>query len=183
MEQKEYLDKFEQTLIRELLKIGTQQGRLDGQLLPSPDLDDKWESLAQPYMGDAVKEIAKYPTVALGWMMYLGMAVAHYWDIDWQVYGNIENLYEYIRDKRGFDCMDEHIRETVLGIKPADPEYSNMEEFVRICSTLCLTHIRRENVEPQSPMAFHIYVRCIHALYLIGASIVFYKAGYKMNAM
>jgi hypothetical protein len=75
MEEKEYLDKYEQSLTMELLKVCTQQGRLAGQLLPSPDLDEKWEQVAQPYMGDAIKEIAKYPTVALGWMMYVGMAV------------------------------------------------------------------------------------------------------------
>lgn len=191
MEQQEYLDTFEQTLTRELLQMATQQGRLGGQILPSPDLDDKWEALAQPYMGDAVKEIAKYPTVALGWMMYLGMAVAHYWDEDWQVYSGIQDLYSYVRDKRGFDCMDEYIREVVLGLKPkADPkegqvmnDYDRMEEFVRVASTLCLTHIRHENVEPQSPLAFHVYVRAIHALYIIGASAELYRLGYSNQKM
>lgn len=108
--------------------------------------------------GDAIKEIAKYPTVALGWMMYVGMAVAHYWDVDWEVYGKIENLYEYIRDKRGFDEMDEYVRETVLGFRPdAKPaegqpmnEYDGTEELVRMLSTICLTQIRREQIEPQS---------------------------------
>lgn len=186
----EYLDNFEQTLTRELVKLATQQGRLGGQILPSPDLDDKWEAIAQPYMGDAVKEIAKYPTVALGWMMYVGMAVAHYWDEDWNIFGNIDDLYSYIRDKRGFDCMDEYIRETVLGLSPkakpgegkTENEFDRMEEFVRIASTLCLTHIRHEKVEPQSPMAFHIYVRSIHALYIVGASVELYHLGYKMTA-
>lgn len=183
MEQKEYLDKFEQTLTRELLKVATQQNRLGGELLPSPDLDDKWEQLAESYMADAIKEIAKYPTVALGWMMYLGMAVAHYWDTDWQLYGSMDNLYEFIRDKRGFDCMDEYIREKVIGIHPAEAEYFNLEEFVRISSTLCLTHIRREGVEPQSPMAFHIYVRSIHALYIVGSSVELHRLGYKNSPM
>lgn len=190
MEEKEYLDKYEQNLIVELLKVCTQQGKLEGQLLPSPDLDDKWEEVAQPYMGDAIKEIAKYPTVALGWMMYLGMAIAHYWDIDWELYGKIPNLYEYIRVKRGFDCMDEYVRETVLGFspkaKPADGqamnEYDAMEELVRMLSTICLTQIRREQIEPQSPMAFRVYLRSIHALYLVGASLELYRLGYKMTA-
>lgn len=186
----EYLDNFEQTLTRELIKLATQQGRLSGQLLPSQDLDDKWEQLAQPYMGDAVKEIAKYPTVALGWMMYLGMAVAHFWDEDWRIYGGIDDLYGYIRDKRGFDCMDEYIREIVLSMSPkAKPtegqtqnDYDRLEEFVRMSATLCLTHIRQEHVEPQSPMAFHIYVRAIHSLYVVGSSVELYRLGYKMTA-
>ena len=189
MEEKEYLDNYEQRLTAELLKVCTQQGKLAGQLLPSPDLDDKWEEVAQPYMGDAIKEIAKYPTVALGWMMYVGMAVAHYWDVDWEVYGKIENLYEYIRDKRGFDEMDEYVRETVLGFRPdAKPaegqpmnEYDGTEELVRMLSTICLTQIRREQIEPQSPMAFRVYVRSIHALYVIGASVELYRLGYKMT--
>lgn len=50
MEEKEYLDNYEQRLTAELLKVCTQQGKLAGQLLPSPDLDDKWEEVAQPYM-------------------------------------------------------------------------------------------------------------------------------------
>ena len=181
MKEKEYLDKFEQTLLRELLKVCTQQGRLSGEILPSPDLDDKWEQLAEPYMADAIKEIAGYPTVAVGWMMYLGMAVAHYWDLDWAIYGNLPDLYGYIRDKRGFDYMDEHIRETILCIKPSDPEFDRLEDFVRLCATLCITHIRRENVEPQSPRAFHIYIRVIHAMYLIGTSMELFKHGYKMK--
>ena len=45
MEEKEYLDNYEQRLTAELLRVCTQQGKLAGQLLPSPDLDDKWEEL------------------------------------------------------------------------------------------------------------------------------------------
>lgn len=184
-----YLDKYEQMLTAELLRVCTQQGKLAGQLLPSPDLDDKWEEIAQPYMGDAIKEIAKYPTVALGWMMYLGMAVAHYWDVDWVVYGKIPGLYEYIRDKRGFDCMDEYVRETVLGFKPdanapkgqMQNDYDAAEELVRMLATISLTQIRREQIEPQSSMAFRVYVRSIHALYVIGASVELYRLGYKMT--
>lgn len=179
MEQQEYLDNYEQGLVRELLKVCTQQNKLAGQLLPSPDLDEKWETVAQAYLGDAVKEIAKYPTVALGWMMYVGMGMAHFWDEDWRVYSGIGNLYTYMRDKRGFDCLDEYVRETVLGLKGED--YSRMEEFVRICANVALAQIRHEQIEPQSPMAFHVYVRSIHALFLIGSSMELFRLGYKMN--
>lgn len=182
MQQEEYLNQFELNLTRTLIEVLTQQNRLSGTLLPSPDLDDKWEAIAEPYIADAVKEIASYPTVALGWMMYVGMAVAHLWDIDWSVDGNIDHLYEYLRDKRGFDRLDEYIRETTLGIRPTEPEYTRLEELVRMSATICLTQIRREGIEPQSPMAFHVFVRATHALYLVGASIELYKLGYKMSA-
>lgn len=189
-EEKEFLDKYELGLTRELMGICTQQRLLGGRLLPSPDLDDKWESIAGEYMVDGVREIAKYPTVALGWMMYVGMAVAHYWDEDWSIFGNLDNLYAYIRDKRGFDCMDEYIRETVLRMNPKDKpssgrlfnDYQNMEELVRACSTAALNRIRREQIEPQSPLAFRVYLRSIHALYLIGASVELYRLGYKYEA-
>lgn len=178
-EQKEYLDAYEERLIKGLVKLSTGLGRLSDQLLASEDIDDKWEQVAQPYMGDAVKEIAKYPTVSLGWMMYVGMAVAHYWDDDWQVYGGMPDLYTYLRDKRGFDCLDEYVREEVLGLQ--GQAYDDMEEFVRQCATMVLTNIRHEQVEPQSARAFHLYVRSIHALYLVGAAVEMKRLGYKMD--
>lgn len=189
-EEKEFLDRYELGLTRELLGICTQQQLLGGRLLPSPDLDDKWESIAGEYIVDGVREIAKYPTVALGWMMYVGMAVAHYWDEDWTIFGNLDNLYAYIRDKRGFDCMDEYIRETVLCMNPKDKpssgclfnDYQNMEELVRACSASALNRIRREQIEPQSPLAFRVYLRSIHALYIVGASVELYRLGYKYEA-
>lgn len=179
MEEKEYLDNYEQNVTRELVKLCTGWNRLAGQLLASEDLDEKWETIAQPYIGDAVKEIAKYPTVALGWMMYVGMAIAHFWDEDWKLYNNIEDLYTYMKDKRGFDCLDEYVRETVLGLQ--GEEYDKMEELVRECATLTLTQIRHEQIEPQSPMAFHVFVRSIHALYLIGIAVELKRQGYNFT--
>jgi hypothetical protein len=85
--------------------------------------------------------------------------------------------------------MDEYVRETVLGLSPkAKPqegkqmnEYDEVEELVRTLSTICLTQIRREQIEPQSPMAFRVYLRSIHALYVVGASVELYRLGYKMT--
>lgn len=176
MEQQEYLDQYEQNLTRELVNLCTGWRRLQGQLIPSEDLDDHWEAIAQAYLPDGVKEIARYPTVALGWMMYVGLAAAHLWDEDWAIYGRLPNLYEYLRDKRGFDCLDEHVRETVLGLQ--GEAYEQMEELVRECAELALNHIRREQIEPQSPLAFHAYLRSIHALYLVGIAVELKRLGY-----
>lgn len=176
MEQQEYLNQYEENLTRELVKLCTGWNRLQGQLIPSEDLDDLWERTAQAYLPDGVKEIARYPTVALGWMMYVGMAAAHLWDEDWALYGQLPNFYEHLRDKRGFDCLDEYVRETVLGLQ--GEAYEQMEELVRECSELALNQIRREQVEPQSPLAFHVYVRSIHALYLVGIAVELKRLGY-----
>lgn len=178
---KQYLDKYEQDLMQNLLKLLTGMKRLNGQLLSSPDITDKWEQVAPPYLADAVKEIAKYPTVSLGWAMYLGMAVAHFWDGDWEFYGNKENLYEYLRDIRGFDYMDEVVRGNILGLEGA--AFDELEKVVQSCSQQALDNIRHEQIEPQSPMAFHVYVRSIKVLYELGAAMELKALGYKFEKL
>lgn len=178
MEQIEYLNKYEKDLQLHLLLMLTSQGKLQGQLLESDDLADMWEKVAPYYLQDAVKEIADYPNVALGWAMYLGMAVARYWDEDWAYYSKM-NLYEVLRDKRGFDYMDEEIRQKVLGM--GGEEFTNCEKLVQNCAQQVLNKIRHENISPQSPLAFHVFVRSIKVLYKIGASVELRALGYKFE--
>lgn len=179
MENQEYLDKYEDALMQKIAQMCVAMQVADKVLASSPDIDDRWEQIALPYMGDAVKEFEKYPTVSLGWAMYVGMAVAHCWDAEWEKYSGCQNLYETFRDVRGFDCMDEYIREDILQMK--DEEYGRCEELVRICSEKSLDTIRHEQVEPGSPMAFHVYVRSIKVLYKLGAAIELKRLGYKME--
>ncbi|MCQ2212206.1 MAG: hypothetical protein MJZ36_01055 [Bacteroidaceae bacterium] len=177
MEQKEYLDSYESALMQHMLKMLTSMQLLDGKLLESADITDKWDEVAPAYVADSVKEIADYPSVALGWAMYLGMAVARYWDEEWSTYGCVPNLYEYLRDKRGYDYMDEVVRGEVLLLK--GEEYDRMETVVQGCAQQVLAKIRHEQIEPQSPLAFHVYARSIRVLYLIGASVELKALGYK----
>ena len=44
--------------------------------------------------------------------------------MEWAIYSKIENLYAYLRDKRGYDAMDEYIREDVLLLKGDYPPIS-----------------------------------------------------------
>lgn len=178
-DEKAYLDKFEQTLVQNLVQLCSGWNRLGGQLLASEDLDALWEPIAEGYMPDGVREIAKYPTVSLGWMMYIGMALGHLWDKDWKRVQKQEDVYAFLREPRGFDAMDEHIAEDILKLNPGEAE--KLEEVVRTCATVALTQIRREGVEPQSPMAFHIYVRAIHALYVVGIAVELFHMGYKFT--
>lgn len=177
--EKAYLDNFEQTLVKNLVQLCSGWNRLGGQLLASEDLDALWEPIAEGYMPDGVREIAKYPTVSLGWMMYVGMAMGHLWDKDWKRVQKQADVYAFLREPRGFDAMDEHIAEDILKLKSSEAE--KLEEVVRTCATVALTQIRREGVEPQSPMAFHIYVRALHALYVIGIAIELFRMGYKFT--
>lgn len=179
MEQQEYLDKYEKELTEHLLRMLTSMELLDRQLLESPDITDKWDEVAESYVTDAMKEIANYPTVALGWAMYLGMAVARFWDDDWSIYSKVPNLYEHLRDKRGFDYMDEVVRGEILGLQSED--FDKMEQTVQSCSQQVLSKIRHEQIEPQSPLAFYVYVKSIKVLYLIGAAIELRALGYKFE--
>lgn len=165
--------------MQQLLKALTNNNLLEGKLLETDDLNDVWQRIAPTYVADAVKEIAKYPNVALGWAMYLGMACAQYWDKEWEVYGKLPNIYEYIRDKRGFDFLDEVVRADILLLEGED--FRKAEETVQNCAQQALNLLRHEQIEPQSPMAFHVFARSIRVLYKLGAAIQLKKLGYKFQ--
>lgn len=175
----DYLNNYEKSLLSEVLKYLTSLGHLDGKLLETEDINEVWEKVAPSYVADSIKEIAKYPNVALGWAMYVGMAVARFWDEDWNCYSSKENLYEYLRDKRGYDYLDEVVRVDVLTLD--GESYDEMEELVRKTSSMVLSHIRHEQIEPQSPMAFHVFARSIRVLYKIGAAVELKNLGYKFE--
>lgn len=177
----EYLNAYEQKLVQGLLKLSTDMQLLEGKLLETPDITDKWHGIDAEYVTDAVKEFAKYPTVALGWAMYVGMAVARYWDEDWTVYSQVPNLYTHIRDKRGFDYLDEVVRGDILGLK--DAAYTACEDQVRTLSQFVLDQMRHEQFEAGTAIAFHVYARSIKVLYRLGAAIELRRNGYNLVAV
>lgn len=181
MEQQEYLDNYEQNLTDALVNFCTSEKYLDGKLLSTPDITEKWDTMSPSYIKDALKEMAKFPLVAIGWSMYVGMAVAQYWDTDWEIYGKHQNLYEHLRDKRGFDYLDEVVRQEILSLD--GDKYDKCEDFVRRCSQFVQDKIRHEQIEPSSVMAFYVYARSVYVLYQIGAAVQLKKLGYKMEKM
>lgn len=179
MVNKVYLENFENRLMNELLKITTQYNMLEGTLLSTEDIDSRWHAIAPEYMADAVPNIADYPTVAIAWAGYVGMAVAHLWDEDWTEHCNDE--YKSLYGPAGFDDMDEYIVQKVLGFHLESQEAKNIEQMMRRLGETALTLIRRENIEPQSPMAFHAYARVVKVVYRIGAAIELKRLGYKFE--
>lgn len=177
--QEEYINQYEQNLMQQMLRLATSMGLLEGQLLESPDITEKWDQLANSYIADAVKEIAQYPSVSLGWAMYLGMGIARFWDDAWETYSKVGNLYEYIRDRRGFDYMDEVVRGEILHLEGED--FDRMEKHVQAFAKQVLAQIRHEQIEPQSPLAYYIYVRSVTVLYKLGAAIELKTLGYKFE--
>lgn len=186
MQNLEYLDRYEERLKADLLQLLSSRNELPAQspMPQSPDITDLWlERLAPAYCADAVKEIAQYPLVALGWAMYVGLAVARYWDDDWATYSQHPNLYEHVRDIRGFDYLDEVVRTELYGLRPATPAFQAMEDLVRSCAQLAHDQIRHEQIEPSTPMAFHVFARSIKVLYVVGAALGLRRLGYKMEAV
>ena len=111
------MEQFEEQLHQDLhqfLQFLQSMKEVDERLPECPDVEDKWEEIAKAYIPDGIREFNDFPSASLGWMMYIGMAVAKFWDAEWDIYSKIDNLYAYMRDKRGYDAMDEYIREDVL---------------------------------------------------------------------
>ena len=112
--EKDTTTNFETIFKDDLYQYLLSHNEVDERLPEAPDLDELWQKIAEAYMPDAIREFPNYPTVALGWIMYVGMAVAKYWDEDWELYSKVENLYAYLRDQTDFDHTDDYIREKVL---------------------------------------------------------------------
>ncbi len=156
-------------------------GKLDGRLPECPDVEAQWEPIAKAYLPDGVREFNGYPTVSLGWMMYIGIAVAKFWDTEWEIYSNVSDLYVYIRDKRGYDNLDEYVRENVLMLSGDD--YDAMEKLVGECASRVYNMLRHSGMEAGTPEAFRAYVSCLHQLYLMGVAMQLNRMGYHMTLM
>jgi hypothetical protein len=182
-EQIEYFDTFEQNLQIEMLKLCTSHKMLDGVLLASEDIEERWKEYAPSYMADSVSQINTFPAAAIAWAGYIGMAVAQWWDIDWERYAS--EPYETLHGERGFDDMDEHIVRDILGIALDTPEAEKIEDMVRTTAEWAQSLIRKEGIEAQSVMAFHIFARTTKVMFEIGVSVQLRKMGYnyvKVNA-
>lgn len=174
-----FLNRFEEKIQHELLCICTSRGALNGALLAADDITSHWEVLAPEYVADAVGQIADYPIVSVAWAGYLGLAVAHGWDANWEAC--LRTPYKDYYGDQGFDDMDEHIVQHVLGLSLESKEAQGIESLIRSCAQTAVTLIRREQIEPQSPMAFHVYARTIKVMYRIGAALELQRLGYKFE--
>lgn len=179
MELKDYLDNFEEKLQQEILRLCTNYKFLDGKLLATDDIDDYWQVLAPEYIADAVELVQEYPTVSVAWAAYLGIAVAFGWDIDWNTISKAK--YKDFYGEQGFDDMDEHLIRDVVGVSLDSEEAKNLEEMIRRCAQKAIDLIRHEQIEPQSPVAFHVFTRAVRVMYRTGAAIQLKRMGYKFE--
>ena len=177
--QQRILERFEEKLQGELLRLCTSYGMLEGTLLATDDIDNHWNTLAPEYIADAVKEINDYPTVSVAWAAYLGLATAWGWDSDWAEFSQRE--YKSFYGEQSFDDMDEHILQNIIGIELQSKEAEDLEAMIRRCAQTAVNIIRHEQVEPQSPTAFYIFTRAAKVMFRIGAAIELKRLGYKFE--
>ncbi|MCM1311874.1 MAG: hypothetical protein NC206_00720 [Bacteroides sp.] len=174
-------NQFESRIKEDLHQYLVQAGVADKHLPECQDVEEKWPELGQAYIPDGIREFAHYPTVSLGWMMFVGMAIAKYWDTDWTTYSQQTGMYEAIRDVRGYDCMDEHILEDILCLD--NSQCQRISNIVAECAARVNNALHHEHIEPGTPEAFRAYVSCLHQLYLMGMAMQLRSMGYHMRKM
>ena len=184
-QQHDLLNRYEESLRKSLTERLTSLGWLEGQLLVVEELNEKWHDAAPSYMADAVPEIAKYPLVAIAWAMYEGMGAAVLWDKEWSRYENEKDLHKLFTEPRGFDCMDEYITEILLCHPLGSEAAEKVEDMVRTTAESAQSLIRKEGIEPQSIMAFHVFARTTKVMFEAGVAVQLKRMGYnyvKVNA-
>ena len=173
------MENFEEQLRKDLHQFLLSMKEVDERMPECPDVEDKWEEIAKAYIPDGIREFQDFPSASLGWMMYIGMAVAKMWDTEWEIYSKIEDLYVYMRDKRGYDSLDEYICEDVLMVR--GEEYEDLAQVVSECATRVNCDLIREHIEPGTKEAFDAYVTCLWQLYLFGMAMQLKRMGYHME--
>jgi len=175
----EFLNGFAEKLSETLVGQCTSCGMLDGKMLTVDELGEKWRTSAPGYMAAAVPQIADYPSAAIAWACYVGMGAAVLWDKSWGKYKDTDDWYSLMASPRGFDCLDEYVTECLVGYTPESPEAAKLESVIRNCAHTAIAMIRKEGVEPQSAMAFHIFARTVKVFFELGVSLELRHRGYK----
>ncbi len=113
--------------------------------------------------------------------MFVGMAIAKYWDEDWELYGKVENLYIYLRDRIDFDHMDDYICEKVLLLD--EYAHKGLSNIVAECAARTYNTLIHQGLEPGTEAAFRGFITALHQMYLMGAAIQLNSMGYHMTRL
>ncbi|MBR5170746.1 MAG: hypothetical protein IKW85_09285 [Muribaculaceae bacterium] len=175
------MENFAETLLNDLHSFLLKRDAVDERLPECHDVEEKWPAVAEAYLPDGVREFADYPVASLGWMMFVAMAVAKFWDEDWEKYSAIDNLYLYLRDKRGYDHLDEYVLEEVLGLNSDDAEA--LQNLVGDCAERVKRALFVKDIEPGTVEAFKGYVACLQCMYHMGMAMQLKAMGYHMTRL
>ena len=178
-ENAKYYETYEENLLREMLRMCTSLGMLDGELLASEDIDQKWKEWAPEYIAEALPEVNSYPEFAIACAGYAGMAAAQWWDEDWGRHHGAK--YETLHGPRGFADMDEFIVPNILSLKLDSVEAKQIMNILLCCAQKATTFIQHEHIEAQTVKAFHIFARTVQVMFRIGAALQLKRLGYKFH--
>lgn len=181
MNEKKDITQIEQLFKEDLHKYLLAKGKVDERLPEAPDIEELWRSIGESYLPDGMREFNAYPTVSLGWMMFIGMAVAKYWDTDWELYSKVGDLYKYLRDQRDFDHLDDYICENVLLLSAK--EHQELTRIVGECASRTYNMLYHQHLEAGTPEAFQAYVSALHQMYLMGMAMELNRLGYHMTKL
>ncbi len=178
---KNYNMDFEKNIQKDLTRYLRGLGRLDEMLPECPDLEQLWPSLAEAYLPDGVREFGGYPVVSLGWMMFVGMAMAKYWDTDWEKYSQegAKGIYERLRDARGYDNLDDFVLGDVLGLEGKEAE--DISAMAGECAARVYHALTTSHIEAGTPEAARAYMAGLHQLYLMGVYTELNALGYHLT--
>lgn len=155
--------------------------KIDERLPEAPDIEGLWNKIGESYLPDGMREFNTYPTVSLGWMMFIGMAITKYWDTDWEIYSKVDDLYKYLRDQRDFDHMDDYICENILLLSAE--EHEQITKIVGECASRTYNLLYHQHLEPGTPNAFQGFVSALRQMYLMGMAVELRRLGYHMTKM
>lgn len=178
---KKIADEFENKVSQNLTIFLQNKGALDNHVPECPDVEEKWALIGRSYLPDGAREFEQYPVVTLGWIMFVGMAMAYYWDTDWTRYSSRSDYYEVLRDKDGYDNLDETVVKSLLGYDGEAAE--KIIELVAECASRVNSMLIHEHVENGTKAAFGCFVAALHQLYLAGMRMELNALGYHMTPL
>lgn len=170
---------FEKRVREDLIGFLTRKGALDRRVPECPDVEERWGEVCRAYLPDGVREFRNYPVVSLGWIMFVGMAMAFYWDTDWETYSARKGIYEELRDRRGFDNMDDSVTEDVLGYR--DEDAARVIDLAAQCASRVFSLLSHSHIEAGTQNAMECYMAALHQLYLAGMGMELNSLGYHMK--
>ena len=175
------MENFTTSLLDDLHRYLVERCVVDERLPECPDVEEKWPAVAEAYLPDGIREFAAYPIASLGWMMFIGMALAKFWDQDWERYGQVEDLYALLRDPRGYDNMDEYIMDEVLDVHGDEAEA--LQTLVGDTAERAKRALFGQDFEPGTAEAFKGYVACLQVMYQLGMAVQLKSMGYHMTKL
>ena len=111
--------------------------------------------------------------------VFIAMAIAKFRDTDWEKYDKMDDLYLFLRDKRGFDNLDEYILDEVLDLHGDAAEAA--QTLVGDCAERAKRALFSLDVEPGTVDAFKAYVACLQCMYQLGMAVQLKSMGYHMT--